>query len=98
MEGGEGVGPPQPSPTLPPRYSNAKASQTEPLRRFSVDGAGTEESGAGSDEAGAAKPATERRRSNSASYGAVASFQCNLCQISLNSQSQVAQVQRSHFL
>ena len=37
-------------------------------------------------------PQEPRRRSNSASYGQVASFQCNLCQISLNSQSQVAQV------
>jgi len=85
----------------------AKASQTEPLRRFSVDGTDSnqcsvhhakgesghhdsaiEEEGSIS---GQAAPQEPRRRSNSASYGQVASFQCNLCQISLNSQSQVAQ-------
>ena len=86
----------------------AKASQTEPLRRFSVDATDSnqcsmhhgksesghhdtsiEEEGPMGGQGGSQEP---RRRSNSASYGQVASFQCNLCQISLNSQSQVAQV------
>jgi len=84
----------------------AKASQTEPLRRFSVDATDSNQCSVHHNKAesghhdsaieeegpmggqGAAEP---RRRSNSASYGQVASFQCNLCQISLNSQSQVAQ-------
>jgi len=85
----------------------AKASQTEPLRRFSVDGADSSHCPAHHAKAEAAHhdsaieeegsmvgqgaPQEPRRRSNSASYGQVASFQCNLCQISLNSQSQVAQ-------
>jgi len=85
----------------------AKASQTEPLRRYSVDGADSahcpvhhakadaghhdsaiEEEGSLGSQGASQEP---RRRSNSASYSQVASFQCNLCQISLNSQSQVAQ-------
>lgn len=85
----------------------AKASQTEPLRRFSVDAtdsnhcsvhhgkteSGHHDSAIEEEESmgGQGGPQEPRRRSNSASYGQVASFQCNLCQISLNSQSQVAQ-------
>jgi len=86
----------------------AKASQTEPLRRFSIDATESiqcpvhhgkneqghhdspieEEGPMGGQQGVSQEP---RRGSNSASYGQVASFQCNLCQISLNSQSQVAQ-------
>jgi len=75
----------------------AKASQTEPLRRLSVD---LEESHSSNPEL--VEDSTEekeenqepRRRSVSASYGAVSSsssYHCNLCQITVNSQSQLAQ-------
>ena len=46
-------------------------------------------------EAGVSSVPEPRRRSVSASYGAVSSsssYHCNLCQITVNSQSQLAQV------
>jgi len=85
----------------------AKASQTEPMRRFSVDASDSaqclvhhvkqepgQHDSAIEEEVSVGRqsvPQEPRRRSNSASHGQIASFQCNLCQISLNSQSQVAQ-------
>ena len=97
------------------KLSSAKASQTEPLRRFSIDVADStqcsllhkklesaadsaivEEMSLGGGGSGGGRQVGQepRRRSNSASHTSsqVASYQCNLCQISLNSQSQVAQV------
>jgi len=86
------------------RYSStnqiAKASQTEPLRRLSVD---LEEShtsnqelvhdGQEEKEAVVSSKPEARRKSQPGSYTPLSSsYNCNLCQITVNSQSQLAQV------
>jgi hypothetical protein len=84
------------------RYSaGAEAAEGEEEGSEEVEEAGEAEPGKEEEpgEAGARDP--RRRSSSAAAYGsggalgaATPAFQCNLCQISLNSQSQVAQVRR----
>ena len=84
----------------------AKSSQTEPLgRRYSTGASkereqdGEEQEGEDEEEEEEAREQPEEKEKQGAgtskppAYPTLgANFQCNLCQISLNSQSQVAQV------